>query len=72
MARASYDDAIAWIIEMDDVEWLPDYPVSNISVTACMVRDIFQKTEEQVIDDLKREQRRYDRRLRKEKAAQRG
>ncbi len=48
-----YQSAIQWIAENDDTIWLDDIP-SIPSVTACLVADIFQKTEEQVINDIRK------------------
>lgn len=48
---ARYKDAIEWITQNDDTEWLRDEePI--LSVTATLVADLFGKTHEQVINDL--------------------
>lgn len=58
---ASYRDAIDWIAEMDDTEFLQDDD-SCISVTACLVRDLWDKSEEQVRADLVKAVARKERR----------
>lgn len=52
--RASYKRAIEWIAANDDTEFLADEP-SYLSVTGCLVADLFGKSNEQVIKDLRRE-----------------
>lgn len=52
---ARYQDAIAWIVYNDDIEWLDEEkPESIISVTACLVADLFNKEHPVVIADLKK------------------
>lgn len=51
---ARYADAIRWIAENDDCDWL-DSNDGIISVTASMVSDLFNKSDEEVIKDLRRE-----------------
>jgi len=50
---ASYKTALRWIILNDDTIWLDDG--GPISVTATLVADLFNKTDEQVTIDLRRE-----------------
>jgi hypothetical protein len=50
---ARYTEAIRWIAENDDTEWLDDEPCVE-SVTAAMVADIFGKTVAQVTADLRK------------------
>ena len=51
-----YQIAIAWIATNDDTDWLlEDEPI--ISVTACLVADLFGRTDAQVIRDLRKELR---------------
>jgi hypothetical protein len=48
---ASYKEAIAWMADMDDNQWLgDDNPIP--SVTASMVSDIFKKPMSKVVKDL--------------------
>ena len=50
---ATYKQAIDWILNNDDTDWVnnnPDLP----SVTACLVADLFGKTDEQVLDSLRK------------------
>jgi hypothetical protein len=50
---ARYKDAIYWIAENDDTEWVNDTnPIA--SVTAALVADLFDKTVEQVTKDLRK------------------
>jgi hypothetical protein len=59
MKHASYREAVAWIAGNDGTEWLgdgfqqldSDMPV--LSVTAALVADIFDVTEEKLIADLR-------------------
>lgn len=53
MKRASYRDAIGWMAWEDDTEWLSD-GVGAISVTACLVADIFDVPREKVEVDLRK------------------
>lgn len=53
MKRASYRDAIRWIAENDDVEWLEDDdPIP--SVTAVLVADLFDVEVDRVTGDLRK------------------
>lgn len=49
---ARYKDAINWIAEEDDTDFLDDAEDSPLSVTASMVCDLFNKTEQQVRKDI--------------------
>lgn len=51
---ASYRQAITWIAQNDDTEWVNDAPYVGPSVTASLVADLFGKTDEQVVADLRR------------------
>jgi hypothetical protein len=53
MARASYRKALEWIAVQDDNEWLDD-EFGHTSVTAALVADLFDKTDEQVKEDLRK------------------
>lgn len=48
---ARYRDAIKWIAQNDDTEWLRNGE-DTLSVTASMVADLFGKSEEKVKADL--------------------
>ncbi len=50
---ASYKDAISWMADMDDNEWLGE-PNQIPSVTASMVSDIFKKPMAKVVRDLEK------------------
>jgi hypothetical protein len=54
MARAiPYADAIKWIVENDDTEWVEDESGST-SVSAALVADIYGKTDDVVKQDIRR------------------
>ncbi len=46
-----YRSALNWIIDNDDCDWLAE-PI--ISVTACLVADIYNRTNEEVIAELQK------------------
>lgn len=50
---AKYQDAIDWIAQNDDTDWLDD-PNGSWSVTLCLVADIFGRTCEEATRDLRR------------------
>jgi hypothetical protein len=50
---ARYKDAIEWIARNDDTEWVND-PNGCESVTAALVADLFNKTDEEVRDDIRK------------------
>lgn len=53
MRRPGYREAIEWIAGNDDCYWLADEsPI--ISVTASMVRDLFDVTDAKLFADLRR------------------
>lgn len=54
MKRPGYREAIAWIANNDDTEWLLD-EFGSISVTAALVADLFDVSEEKLRNDLNRE-----------------
>jgi hypothetical protein len=54
MKRASYREAVRWIIENDDTEWLDEEP-SYASVTAILVANLFDVSKERIEQDLRRE-----------------
>lgn len=57
---ARYKDAIQWIADNDDTEWVEE-DAGTESVTAALVADLFSKTTEQVREDIKRALRRANR-----------
>lgn len=55
---ASYKQAIKWLALNDDCEWLKDYGKDDcvsISVSAALVADLFNKSDEQVEKDLRKQ-----------------
>jgi hypothetical protein len=57
MKRASYRDAIRWIAEVDDTEFLKEElrdQLNLMPISAVMVADIFGVAHQRVIDDLRR------------------
>ena len=54
---ATYKQAVQWIAANDDCYWLGDYDGHGpiMSVTACFVRDLWDKTDEKVLKDIRRE-----------------
>lgn len=61
MKRASYRDAVRWMVYNDDTEWTHDEePI--ISVTAALVADMFDVEQDKIISDIRRalkQDRRY-------------
>ena len=54
-----YADALLWIVQNDDIEWLHGPQAGEfISVTACLIADIYGRTNEEVTADLLRCERR--------------
>jgi hypothetical protein len=49
---ARYKDAIQWMVANDDTEWCRNG--DPLSVTACLVADLFGKDDDQVRKDLER------------------
>lgn len=59
MKRASYREAIRWVVYNDDTDWLDDdEPV--VSVTVSLIADIFDVTHDKIIADLRREMKKRD------------
>lgn len=54
MKRASYREAIEWLAYNDDNEWLDDVDDPSPSVSAGLVRDLFDVDTDKLIKDLKR------------------
>lgn len=54
MKRASYREAIRWIADNDDTQWLND-DEPMFSVTAALVADLFDVDTDRVTKDLRRE-----------------
>ena len=50
---ARYADAIQWIVDNDDIDWLTDEH-AHPSVTLCLVADIFGRETEVATADLRR------------------
>lgn len=51
MRRPSYREALRWIVDNDDTEWLED-DGGHTSVTAAFLADMFGVTDERVRADL--------------------
>lgn len=54
MKRASYREAIQWMADNDDTEWVEEEEDTLISVTGALIADIFDVPQERVKDDLRR------------------
>jgi enoyl reductase-like protein len=56
MKRPAYRDAIDWLAGNDDCYWLGDYDDhgSMISVSAALVRDLWDVSDERLLADLRR------------------
>jgi len=52
--RPGYREAIQWLLDNDDCDWLDDGSDASLSVTASLVADLFGKTDAQVVADLLR------------------
>lgn len=58
---ARYQDAINWIADNDDTEFVRDAETSSdylLSVTATLVRDLWDKTDDEILRDLRKALRR--------------
>lgn len=53
MKYAGYREAIRWMFDNDDTNWVDD-EYGTPSVTACLVADLFGVTTEKVTEDLLR------------------
>jgi hypothetical protein len=51
--KMGYKAALQWLLDNDDTEWLDD-EFGSISVTACLVADIYNKDQDKVIADLRK------------------
>lgn len=55
---ASYRQALEWLADMDDCEWVrsKDHDAHGLmlSVSASMVRDLWNKTDDKLLEDLSR------------------
>ncbi|MBD3772085.1 MAG: hypothetical protein IE921_00715 [Rhodobacteraceae bacterium] len=51
--RASYPRAIAWLVWNDDCSWLDDNE-ATLSITACLVCDLFGKSARQLVADMRK------------------
>ncbi|AKY02695.1 hypothetical protein RCSAXON_28 [Rhodobacter phage RcSaxon] len=71
MKRPGYREAIQWLALNDDCEWLNDGdnwgPI--ISVTAALVRDLFDVDEQKLFTDLRQEVAKADERRAAERKA---
>lgn len=55
MSRMGYKEALDWLLNNDDTDWLDDEETGSPSVSACLVADIYQGGDtEKVTRDLKR------------------
>lgn len=56
MRRPGYREAIEWLAGNDDCYWLGDYDALGpiLSVSASMVRDLYDVTDDRLIADLKK------------------
>jgi len=54
-----YKEALDWLVRNDYTEWL-DAEYGFISVTACLVADIYGRTDEEVTADLRRAKARFE------------
>ena len=53
MKRASYREAIDWLVSYDDNDWVKDTnPI--ISVSAALISDLFDVEEARVISDIRK------------------
>lgn len=53
MKRASYKEAIEWLAYNDDTQWLTEEN-RILSVTCCLVADLFDVPREKTADDLEK------------------
>lgn len=53
MKRPGYREAIGWLVSNDDSYWLRE-PHFGMSVSATLVRDLFDVPDERLIADLRR------------------
>ena len=57
----AYGTAIAWIVMNDDNEWLAGEGEDlSLSVTASLVADVFARTEEEIVRDLRAAMKRFE------------
>jgi hypothetical protein len=54
MKRPGYREAITWLALNDDCEWLTDDNCNDLSVSACLVADLFGIKDDKVRSDLRR------------------
>lgn len=57
--RMGYRETLRWLLDNDDTTWLEDEEHGIISVTTCLVADIFGIDQDKVTRDLKRLKERY-------------
>ena len=57
----AYGTAIAWIVMNDDNDWLAGEEEDlSLSVTASLVADVFARTEEEIVRDLRAAMKRFE------------
>lgn len=56
MKRPGYREAIDWLASNDDCYWLGDRDIHGpiMSVSACMVRDLWDVSDDRLLADLRR------------------
>ena len=57
----AYGTAIAWIVINDDTDWLADEADPILSVTASLVADVFARSDEEIVRDLRAAMKRFGR-----------
>ena len=58
----AYGTAIAWIVMNDDNEWLArEGEDLSLSVAASLVADVFARTGQEIVDDLRAAMKRFER-----------
>ena len=56
----AYGTAIAWIVMNDDNDWLAgDGEELSLSVTASLVADVFARTDQEIVRDLRAAMKRF-------------
>jgi hypothetical protein len=60
MRRPGYHEAVAWLAANDDCHWLGDHDAHGpmLSVSASMVRDLFDVSDDRLLADLRNALRR--------------
>ena len=55
----AYGTAMAWIVMNDDTDWLADETDPILSVTASLVADVFARSDEEIVRDLRAAMKRF-------------